>query len=437
MPFGKSKSLRAKRSNTVRPNREAIAPAPRRSIYIPPADPPQGDSVLRTSMIFSGGPPDPVPTPKPAASSNDLHLVRTNPEMSSEGPQAALEKLERATIADNAYCAAPFEQATIQPSAVERLASSQNFETPVHESGDGRDKETLLIGMALGDPAEDVTSTANQQNTLPQGSSDIAERPVMPTTEGPSVVTDKTSEEQDLSSVPSTKEDTIATSDQLDSEKPSTTSSSPMPRPDRQREALELADANKPLKRKPSRWNILGGWFGKKAVPQAAATTPIYQMRDDSKPRSHHKEKVMIGTESLGVVPKGKDHNHRSRSSSTRLTKTKGGIKPTFRRTRTAPTPHPPELRANPSSKGSSADNTFPKLQLDGQPMLTVDIPDIQLDRYSVMFGGLLQPKSPATSQPSLLVRRQAHLENVRTDGHDREVLLFLLQSLWASVANP
>lgn len=46
------------------------------------------------------------------------------------------------------------------------------------------------------------------------------------------------------------------------------------------------------------------------------------------------------------------------------------------------------------------------------QPFLDVEIPDIRFERYSVMFSGLLNPPSSASS---LLARRQATLERLRT----------------------
>lgn len=45
-------------------------------------------------------------------------------------------------------------------------------------------------------------------------------------------------------------------------------------------------------------------------------------------------------------------------------------------------------------------------------PLLDVSIPDIKLDRYSVMFNNLLQPTSNRTS--SLLVRRQGNAEKLK-----------------------
>ena len=53
-----------------------------------------------------------------------------------------------------------------------------------------------------------------------------------------------------------------------------------------------------------------------------------------------------------------------------------------------------------------------PKLRINGDSLLQVEIPHVEMERYSVMFGNLLRP--PAAS--SLLVRREAHLEELFVD---------------------
>lgn len=371
-------------------------------------------------MIFPDGCPDPIPTPQPVTSCDNLRLVKSSPEMSSEGPEAALGRLEGPKSADDASHAAPSKQTAVPLSSTDQLSSPQNLETTLQNNGDGVHNEELPIGTALGDPGEDSALNPIQQDTVHHDPSVLKEHSGLPTKEASSAPTRETSRKRDLRPVPTPH---TVTFDPSHTAKPSTASPSSMAYADRQRKAPGLATMNTPLNRKPSRWNILGGLFGKKNFSPSPAATQIYQMQDGFKPASQHKDNVLIGTESLGVVPKGKDRFHRSRSSSTRLTKSKGGTRPAFGRTRTAPTPHPPEVDPSPSSKGSNADDTFPELQLDGQPMLSVDIPNIQLDRYSVMFGGLLQPTPPAPAQPSLLVRRQAHLKNVETNRQDGEVL--------------
>jgi len=51
---------------------------------------------------------------------------------------------------------------------------------------------------------------------------------------------------------------------------------------------------------------------------------------------------------------------------------------------------------------------------LGGPGLLDIEIPDIRLERYSVMFSGLLNPQGGSTTS-SLLTRRQATLEKLKT----------------------
>jgi hypothetical protein len=52
-------------------------------------------------------------------------------------------------------------------------------------------------------------------------------------------------------------------------------------------------------------------------------------------------------------------------------------------------------------------------------PFLQIDIPDVQLERYSVMFGGVLNQ-----NEPSLLKRRSKTLEDVRIPKLDVCILI-------------
>jgi hypothetical protein len=52
-----------------------------------------------------------------------------------------------------------------------------------------------------------------------------------------------------------------------------------------------------------------------------------------------------------------------------------------------------------------------PEIKLDGGPLLNVDIPTIEMERYSVMFGSVIKPTS---SVSSLLARRQATLDKLK-----------------------
>ncbi|KAH7401015.1 hypothetical protein DE146DRAFT_485391 [Phaeosphaeria sp. MPI-PUGE-AT-0046c] len=83
---------------------------------------------------------------------------------------------------------------------------------------------------------------------------------------------------------------------------------------------------------------------------------------------------------------------------------------------RSATTPLPSHMVAQnspavPKLLASQSTSHVPTLPGD-TPVLDVSIPDIKLDRYSVMFGNLLQPTSSRSS--SLLVRRQGNHERLK-----------------------
>ena len=59
-----------------------------------------------------------------------------------------------------------------------------------------------------------------------------------------------------------------------------------------------------------------------------------------------------------------------------------------------------------------------PNLQLNAESLLQVEIPSVEMERYSIMFSNLLQP--PTTS--SLLARREAHLENLYTGAAAKDI---------------
>jgi hypothetical protein len=66
-----------------------------------------------------------------------------------------------------------------------------------------------------------------------------------------------------------------------------------------------------------------------------------------------------------------------------------------------------------------------PEITLEGGPLvdnhqsdykgLDVDIPSIHMERYSVMFGSSLQKPPGSSSSSSLLARRQATLDKLKT----------------------
>lgn len=175
--------------------------------------------------------------------------------------------------------------------------------------------------------------------------------------------------------------------------------------PDQMDVSVDGSWDNPPLKHKPSRWKILGGIFGggKKAPPA------FYQLQTEQPQPSepdHIQEPV-----SSEKRPKSRG---RGWSNSTRRKN-----KPELSRSNTAPAF---------AMSGARAAAGTPEIMLEGGPLienasmfaqkgaglLDVDIPSIHMERYSIMFSGVLQGPNQ-TSSSSLLARRQATLDKLKT----------------------
>ena len=167
-----------------------------------------------------------------------------------------------------------------------------------------------------------------------------------------------------------------------------------------------------PSRQKASKWKIFGGLFGgtKKGSgsPQA-----FYQLQPEGA--------VVQATREADYANFGEPV-----STSMQRTKSRGRKtdkhKPDMKRAQTAPQ----NSDFQDFSRGKAMAGA-PTITLDGGPLnvhpgkkhshggplLDVEIPSVQMERYSVMFGSLLQ--KPGTSSSSLLARRQATLDRLKT----------------------
>lgn len=146
-----------------------------------------------------------------------------------------------------------------------------------------------------------------------------------------------------------------------------------------------LDDWGVPSRTKSSRWRLLGGIFGKKATGHDAEVQAF-----------NHNDYLNF------PPPPPPPEKARGRGKTTSEKRSKQH-KPDIRRANTMPTGfnfQPPE---RPKEFPMIADKQLPMRSL-----LDVDIPSIQMERYSVMFGNVIKP-------PSLLARRQANLERLKT----------------------
>jgi hypothetical protein len=152
----------------------------------------------------------------------------------------------------------------------------------------------------------------------------------------------------------------------------------PLPPP---RFNTSIFDTEKDLTRKPSKWKKIGGLFkAKNAFTSLPAAAQESNLKSQSNQRSQS----------------GKQLKSRDRNNSTEE----------WPRLEIDPLQMPVHRSRNYSLSGSKA----PKDQSSTQGlMLSVDIPNVQMERYSVMFSNVVNK----TERPSLLARRAKTLDRL------------------------
>ena len=166
-----------------------------------------------------------------------------------------------------------------------------------------------------------------------------------------------------------------------------------------------------PSRQKASKWKIFGGLFvGNKR--NAASPQAFYQLQPEGA--------VVQTTVETACTESGEPIK-----SSMKRTKTRGRKndrrKPSVKGLQTGPLNF--DFQASGGGKAAAGapavtlDGTplkvhYDKIQANGGPLLSVEIPSVQMERYSVMFGSLLQNNGSSSS--SLLARRQATLDRFK-----------------------
>ncbi|GKZ33947.1 hypothetical protein AbraIFM66950_004038 [Aspergillus brasiliensis] len=147
------------------------------------------------------------------------------------------------------------------------------------------------------------------------------------------------------------------------------------------------------LQRKPSKWKKIGGLFKAKAAMTAPPNQPFYQVRLENE------WPMQDSTYSFDQQPKVQSPEHENPASPTSGAEAWPSITPEIHTSTQEPKqPHADATSGSPQAKEQS---------LGSGPLLQVDIPDIQLERYSVMFGGVLKK-----NRPSSMNRRSKTLED-------------------------
>jgi hypothetical protein len=173
----------------------------------------------------------------------------------------------------------------------------------------------------------------------------------------------------------------------------------------------EWANSPPMLKRKTSRWKTLGGLFGGKKNTQA-----FYQLQPEVPQPPPAPEQYVHFDENQ---QSDKSSMYRGRTKSERKCKKS---KLDMKRANTAP------LNFDFADQ-IQYQNQTPEITLEGAGLrdsgsthttysgglLDIDIPSVQMERYSIMFSGVLQKSGSTTTSSSLLARRQATLDKLKT----------------------
>ena len=177
----------------------------------------------------------------------------------------------------------------------------------------------------------------------------------------------------------------------------------------------EQANAFAPSRQKSRRWKLLGGLFGgNKRQNTTSEAQPFYHLQPDNQTMETGGYDNFADATMIHEPPTEKPVN-RARAYSERKNIQ---AKPDMRRSNTVPMnfdsqdPERERIAAPKITVGGGL-MTHPESN-HGGPMLNVDIPSVEMERYSVMFGSVLQKPTTATSS-SLLARRQATLEKLKT----------------------
>ncbi|OJK01264.1 hypothetical protein ASPACDRAFT_77071 [Aspergillus aculeatus ATCC 16872] len=171
------------------------------------------------------------------------------------------------------------------------------------------------------------------------------------------------------------------------------------------------------LQRKPSKWKKIGGLFkAKSALSAPVPNQPFYRVQPTTEwpmPASavsiNRRQPMLEESPKLDEKPKPGD-NHEKKADP-RPDDQPSPIE-AWPSLDLEPTPEPTALKHEQSettaidepSQTNNASSSF-------MPLLQIDLPDIQLERYSVMFGGVLQK-----NRPSSLNRRSKTLNDADTE---------------------
>ena len=190
-------------------------------------------------------------------------------------------------------------------------------------------------------------------------------------------------------------------------------------------EMSEIDAGRKGIRRKGSKWKFLSNLFGRRDI---RSPSPFYQLNQNEQtgPARQVITQDDLETNALRRKRANSSHGtkaHRADSSTGMpgqdLLRRNSSLRRGLRRKKVEP--HQPDTQRSPAkyTVNNIADNLGPRRELQRSltprpSLLQVEIPCVELERYSVMFGDVLEPHvRQSKPQTSLLARRKGHLEEL------------------------
>ena len=190
-------------------------------------------------------------------------------------------------------------------------------------------------------------------------------------------------------------------------------------------DACEIDAGRKGIKRKGSKWKSLSTFFGRREI---RSPSPFYQLdqKEQTGPARQVINQDTLETNALRSKRANSSHGTKARraDSSTGMPGQnllrRNSSRPRGLRRRKVEAPQPDTQRSPAKyTVNNMADNLGPRREIQRSltprpSFLQVEIPCVELERYSVMFGDVLEPHIRQTKpQSSLLARRKGHLEEL------------------------
>ncbi|MCJ1243163.1 hypothetical protein MMC30_000360 [Trapelia coarctata] len=179
-------------------------------------------------------------------------------------------------------------------------------------------------------------------------------------------------------------------------------------------------------------WKMFGGLFSRTPAPSSPVSpfydlhrhsplspSPLSQSRGPASPhpqititrttQTSHQQQQSSGNDSLASEGTKRNVLSKKQKAETRPGMQRSGTVPQYRNDRRTPSPRPIQHRTEYT----------PSAALRSQPLirptlLQVEIPDVSMERYSVMFSDVLKLTQP---RQSLMLRRQAQLKELNIPG--------------------